>query len=65
MRVLNGLSRALNVPADRLLDFLGRTGDGEAVTTEQAIVTDAGLTDAQKQSLLDVYRAFIAANRSS
>jgi transcriptional regulator with XRE-family HTH domain len=63
VRVLNGLSQALNVPADKLLAYLGRS-DTEAPerSTESAIVTDDRLTDTQKQSLLDVYRAFIAAN---
>ncbi len=65
VRVVNGLSSALNVPADKLLKFLGRDraeGDDE-VTAESAILTDDALSDAQKQSLLDVYRAFIAANK--
>ncbi len=65
VRVLNGLSQALNVPADKLLRFLGRTDDaphGDEPDTESVILTDDRLTDGQKQSLLDVYRAFIAAN---
>jgi transcriptional regulator with XRE-family HTH domain len=64
VRVVNGLSSALNVPAEKLLNFLGRDrGDGDnEVTTETAILTDDALTDTQKQSLLDVYRAFLAAN---
>jgi transcriptional regulator with XRE-family HTH domain len=64
VRVVNGLSSALNVPADKLLNFLGRGRDEGAndVTAEAAILIDEALTDAQKQSLLDVYRAFIAAN---
>jgi hypothetical protein len=58
------LSSALNVPAEKLLNFLGRerAEGADVVTTESAIATDESLTDAQKQSLLDVYRAFIAAN---
>lgn len=67
VRVLHGLSGALNVPADRLMRFLGRNGDDdettETVTTESAIMLDEALTDVQKQSLLDVYRSFIAANQ--
>lgn len=65
VRVLNGLSGALNVPADRLMRFLGRDGEGAtpAVTAESAIMLDDELTDVQKQSLLDVYRSFIAANQ--
>ena len=67
VRVLNGLSSALNVPAEKLLNFLGRDrGDQpESVSTESVILTDEALTDTQKQSLLDVYRAFIAANGHS
>jgi transcriptional regulator with XRE-family HTH domain len=65
VRVLNGLSSALNVPADRLMRFLGRDTDhtSENITTESAIMLDEQLSDVQKQSLLDVYRSFIAANR--
>jgi transcriptional regulator with XRE-family HTH domain len=64
VRVVNGLSSALNVPADKLLRFLGRDREASAntVTTESSILIDEALTDTQKQSLLDVYRAFIAAN---
>jgi transcriptional regulator with XRE-family HTH domain len=63
VRVLNGLSQALNVPADKLLAYLGRSDTESAErSTESAIVTDDRLTDTQKQSMLDVYRAFIAAN---
>jgi len=66
VRVLNGLSDALNVPTDRLLRFLGRNDDpgrsDDEVTTESAILLDEGLTDVQKQSLLDIYRSFLTAN---
>jgi transcriptional regulator with XRE-family HTH domain len=63
VRVVNGLSSALNVPAEKLLRFLGRDRhEGDGVSTVSAIQTDEALTDVQKQSLLDVYRAFIAAN---
>ncbi len=66
VRVLNGLADALNVPTDRLLRFLGHhdaddTADDE-ITTESAILLDERLTDVQKQSLLDIYRSFVAAN---
>lgn len=65
VRVLNGIAQALNMPTDKLLRYLGRLDHDEgtaAVSTETAILTDDHLTDAQKQSVLDVYRAFIAAN---
>jgi transcriptional regulator with XRE-family HTH domain len=63
VRVLNGLAQALNVPSDKLLAYLGRHDDAYPVrSTESAIATDERLTETQKQSLIDVYRAFIAAN---
>jgi transcriptional regulator with XRE-family HTH domain len=63
VRVLNGLAQALNVPSDKLLAYLGRHGEpAPDRSTESAIATDDRLTDTQKQSLLDLYRAFIAAN---
>ncbi len=65
VRVLHGLSDALNVPTDKLLRFLGEQPDESSetvVTTESAITLDDALTDVQKQSLLDIYRGFVAAN---
>ena len=66
VRVLHGLSDALNVPTERLLRFLGRHDDEDSSsderTTESAILLDEALTDVQKQSLLDIYRSFLAAN---
>lgn len=63
VRVLNGLAQALNVPSEKLLAYLGRHDDAPAVhSTESAIATDERLTETQKQSMIDVYRAFIAAN---
>ncbi|MGA9277896.1 helix-turn-helix domain-containing protein [Ilumatobacter sp.] len=67
VRVLHGLSDALNVPTERLLRFLGRQEEGDdtedrEVTTESAILLDEALTDVQKQSLLDIYRSFVTAN---
>jgi transcriptional regulator with XRE-family HTH domain len=66
VRVLHGLSSALNVPTDRLMRFLGRDeatqNNTDAASTESAIMLDEDLSDVQKQSLLDIYRSFIAAN---
>ena len=68
VRVLNGLAGALNVPAEKLLRFLGREPDDGAVAdagiraTESAILLDDDLTDVQKRSLLDIYRSFVNAN---
>ncbi len=62
VRVVNALSSALNIPSDKLFGFLGRTEEAAVPTTESVILTDERLTDAQKQSLLDVLNAFLAAN---
>jgi transcriptional regulator with XRE-family HTH domain len=64
VRVLHGLSDALNVPTDRLLRFLGKDQEPDPTdqTTESVIMLDEALTDVQKQSLLDIYRSFVAAN---
>ncbi len=63
VRVVNALSSALNIPSDKLFGFLGRQDLADAEpATESAIRTDDRLTDAQKQSLLDVLNAFLAAN---
>ena len=66
VRVLNGLAQALNVPSDKLLAYLGRHDDSPpAHSLESAIATDERLTETQKQSMIDVYRAFIAANEAA
>jgi transcriptional regulator with XRE-family HTH domain len=70
VRVVNALAGALNIPSDKLLKFLRMydesTVDGvephDQPSTESAILTDDRLSDTQKQSLLDVYRAFLGAN---
>ena len=67
VRVLNGLAQALNVPSDNLLRFLGRHDRRPPQGVDR--VGDPhrrrAHRQAQKQSLLDVYRAFIAANDRS
>jgi len=63
VRVVTGLAHALNVPSELLLKYLGHTHAGDAPrSTESVIATDERLSESQKQSLIDVYRAFIAAN---
>ena len=64
VRVVTGLAHALNVPSDRLLRYLGRDDPHSDATpsTESVIAADERLSEAQKQSLIDVYRAFIAAS---
>ena len=73
VRVLTSVARALNVSAETLLAQAGllegdRAGGASSArkaagtaTTEAAIGADPGLTDAQKQALLTVYRSYLAA----
>jgi transcriptional regulator with XRE-family HTH domain len=69
MRVIKLISEALNVSAETLLTHAGllRDGDGAAghaphvPTVEQAIETDARLTDQQKAALISVYRSMSGA----
>jgi transcriptional regulator with XRE-family HTH domain len=72
VRVLRSIARALNLSAETLLSQAGVLereeehpvgGNGEGPRTEIAIRCDAGLTDAQKEALLAVYRSYLAANR--
>jgi transcriptional regulator with XRE-family HTH domain len=71
VRVLRSIARALNLSAETLLAQAGVLdgedrpvgGNGEGPRTETAIRCDSGLTDAQKEALLAVYRSYRAANR--
>ncbi|HET7388442.1 MAG TPA: helix-turn-helix transcriptional regulator [Nocardioidaceae bacterium] len=62
--VLQQLAKALRVSAET---FYIRAGildpeEGEVRSVELAILADTGLTERQKQSLVDVYQSFRAAN---
>lgn len=62
--VLQQLAKALRISAESIYVRAGflDADDGEARSVELAIVGDHGLTERQKQSLLDVYRSFRSAN---
>lgn len=63
VRVLKAVASALDVSAETLLaqaGLLEDEADRESLTTEAAILADPGLTDAQKEALLSVYRSFVA-----
>ena len=65
VRVLQSISRALNLSAETLLAHAGIVGDPaprEAPGTEDAIRQDPSLTDDQKQALLSVYRSYAQGN---
>src|SRR5918993_2778867 len=62
--VLQQLARALRVSAETLYVRAGilDAEDGVGGSVELAILGDTGLTERQKQSLLDVYASFLALN---
>jgi transcriptional regulator with XRE-family HTH domain len=70
VRVLQSISRALDLSADVLLAHAGLVdatdapaGDGPG--TDAAIRQDPHLTEDQKQALLAVYRSYVQANASA
>ncbi|HEU4514412.1 MAG TPA: helix-turn-helix transcriptional regulator [Nocardioidaceae bacterium] len=62
--VLQQLAKALRISAETLYVRAGilDPNDAEVRSVELAILADPGLTERQKQSLLDVYLSFRAAN---
>ncbi len=62
--VLQQLAKALRISAETLYVRAGilNLEDSEVRSVELAILADTGLTERQKQSLLDVYQSFRAAN---
>ena len=62
--VLQQLARALRISAEQLYVRAGIVDPDTRSTgsVELAILADAGLTERQKQSLLDVYASFLALN---
>jgi transcriptional regulator with XRE-family HTH domain len=65
--VLQQIAKALRISAEALYVRAGILDleDGEVRSVELAILADTGLTERQKQSLLDVYSSFRAANTHS
>jgi transcriptional regulator with XRE-family HTH domain len=64
--VLQSIARALRISAETLYVQAGilNPEDSEVRSVELSINADSGLTDRQKQSLIDVYRSFRSANIS-
>jgi transcriptional regulator with XRE-family HTH domain len=65
--VLQQLAKALRVSAETLYVRAGilNLDDSEVRSVELAVLADSGLTERQKQSLLDVYQSFRAANAAA
>ena len=62
--VLQSIASALRISAETLYVRAGilSPADSDVRSVEVAILADSGLTDRQKQSLMDVYRSFRASN---
>ena len=62
--VLQQIARALRISAEQLYLRAGIVSpdDGVGGSVEIAVLNDTGLTERQKQSLLDVYSSFLAMN---
>jgi transcriptional regulator with XRE-family HTH domain len=66
--VLQQIAKALRISAEQLYIRAGiispedGTGGASALTVELAVLADPGLTERQKQSILDVYSSFLALN---
>ena len=62
--VLQQIAKALRISAEQLNVRAGIVSPepGDGVSFELAVLADTGLTECQKQSLLDVYASFLALN---
>jgi transcriptional regulator with XRE-family HTH domain len=62
--VLQQIAKALRISAEQLYIRAGIVSpeDGVGGSVELAVLGDTGLTERQKQSLLDVYASFLALN---
>lgn len=65
--VLQQIARALRISAEQLYVRAGilSPDDGVGGSVELAVLGDTGLTERQKQSLLDVYSSFLALNAAA
>ncbi len=65
--VLQQIAKALRISAEQLYVRAGiiDPDDGVGGSVELAVLGDTGLTERQKQSLLDVYASFLAMNAAS
>ncbi len=65
--VLQQLAKALRISAEQLYVRAGIVSPDEGLggSVELAVLGDTGLTERQKQSLLDVYASFLALNARS
>jgi transcriptional regulator with XRE-family HTH domain len=63
--VLNQIAKALRVSAEVLYVQAGILEPGTSSEVRDAIVTDAAITERQKQVLLDIYTSFVQQNEAA
>ena len=65
--VLQQIAKALRISAEQLYIRAGILSPEDSVggSVELAVLADTGLTERQKQSLLDVYSSFLAINAAA
>jgi transcriptional regulator with XRE-family HTH domain len=65
--VLQAIASALRISAETLYVRAGilSPDDSEVRSVEQAILADSGLSDRQKQSLVEIYRSFRASRETT
>jgi transcriptional regulator with XRE-family HTH domain len=63
--VLSQIAKGLRVSAEVLYVRAGILEPSEASQVRDAIITDAAITERQKQVLLDVYASFVQQNEST
>lgn len=64
--VLQQIAKALRISGEQLYVRAGIVSpdDGVGGSVELAVLSDTGLTERQKQSLLDIYQSFLSLNAS-
>jgi len=62
-RVLDAIARSLETSTDALYEQAGRTPQPSEDGTREAIEEDERLTSRQRRALLEIYDAFVAADR--
>jgi transcriptional regulator with XRE-family HTH domain len=68
IRIVQAIASALGLSAEELLEqagILDDNGHEGPADTEAAIRRDPGLTGAQKEALLGVYRSYVETNRAT
>ncbi len=65
--VLQAIASALRISAETLYVRAGILSpeDSDVRSVEQAVLADSGLSDRQKQSLVEIYRSFRASNATT